>query len=148
MSKPTFYTGLTGKVKIGKENAAEVAYISNWSIENTMEVVEVATLGTPFKAKRAGHKSWTASAEGAIYFGDNGKKGHSALFKAMNNGDEVECEFFLDSGEGTPTRTPVSFFGSGLIESLGVELSAEDKGTVTITISGCGELKYPGYETV
>ena len=27
------YTGLTGKVKIGADTAAEIAYISNWSVE-------------------------------------------------------------------------------------------------------------------
>ncbi|MFR1566422.1 MAG: phage tail tube protein [Christensenellales bacterium] len=129
------YTGLTGKVKIGADTAAEIAYISNWSVEDTVELIEVSELGKRTKGKLAGLRGWTASAEGAIEFSD-AEKGHKALFEAMHNGNEVVCEFYLDSS--------TKFSGTGLIESLSIDLSAEDKGNVSISISGTDELIYPG----
>ena len=54
----------------------------------------------------------------------------------MHNGNEVVCEFYLDNS--------TKFSGTGLIESLSIDLSAEDKGNVSISISGTDELIYPG----
>ena len=130
------YTGLTGKIKIGKSTAAEVAYISNWSVEDSVELVEISELGKRTKDKVAGLRGWTASADGAIEF--SGTSGHKALFDAIHAGDKVSCEFYLDSDNG------VKFSGTGMIESLSVDLSAEDKGNISISISGVDELVYPG----
>ena len=124
------YTGLTGKITVGGQ---EVAYISNWSVEDTVELIEVTQLGKRTKDKIAGMCGWTAAAEGAIEFG--GEKGHEALFDAMHKGNKVSCEFYLD--------TNIKFSGNGMIESLSIDLSAEDKGNISISISGCDELSYP-----
>ncbi|MDR3022249.1 MAG: phage tail tube protein [Clostridiales bacterium] len=132
------YTGVTGKVKVGD---SEVAYISNWSVEDSMEVIEVSKLGERYKEKRTGQGNWTASADGTVVFGHEGKS-HEALFTAMHKGAQVECEFYLDSNEDNP----IKFSGDGLIESLNVDLSAEDKGNISISIVGVGELKFPGKE--
>ena len=131
------YTGLTGKIMIGVESAAEVAYISNWSVEDTVELIDVPQLGERTKGKVAGLRGWTASADGALEFSST--SGHKALFDAMHKGDKVACEFYLESG-----TTPVKFGGTGMIESLSVDLSAEDKGNISISISGIDELVYPG----
>ena len=157
------YTGLTGKLTIDNK---PVAYISNWSVDSSVEIIEVAELGKATRQKAAGMRSWTASADGAVYFGDDGVTGHSALFKAMNEGATVKCDFYLYdskdeknnrqhyvpySGDTTPPpagtykdKPSVKFEGSGLIESLSVDLSSEDKGNISISISGCGDLRYPG----
>ena len=135
------YTGLTGKVMIGVGDAATtaVAYISNWSVEDTVELIEVSELGKRTKNKLPGLRVWTASAEGAVEFTDSAN-GHKSLFDAMHDGKEVKCEFYLD---GT-----TKFSGKGLIESLSIDLSAEDKGNISISISGVDELVYPGKSTV
>ena len=132
------YTGLTGKVKIGVGNATDVAYISNWSVENSVELIEFAELGEPTRHKKAGMQNWTASADGTVVFGGDNGKCHRNLFNAMQNGQEVYCEFYLDNGE--KSNRPVSFSGRGLIESMSIDLSSEDKGNVSISISGVGEL--------
>ena len=136
------YTGVTGKVTVG---GTTLAYISNWSIEDTTEIIEVARLGSPFKHKEAGLQSWSASADGAVEFAAN--SGHAALFTAKRNGTPVQCEFFLTDGRtsiNVPTpnnnQAAVRFVGSGLIESLSVELLAEDKGNIAISIAGIGGL--------
>ena len=128
------YTGLTGKVEINKagSTAKEIMYISNWSIEDTTDVIEVTKLGNGFKEKLPGLQSWSGSADGAVEFDtDNGQ---SALFASKHNGDEVTCTFYLDSNAN------VAFSGTGIIESLSVDLSAEDKGNISISISGIGKL--------
>lgn len=127
------YTGLTGKVKIGKGTATEVAYISNWSVEDSVELIEISELGKRAKDKVAGLRGWTASADGAIEFG--GTKGHEAIFKAMHDGEKVVCEFYLND--------TTKFSGTGMIESLSIDLSAEDKGNISISISGTDELVFP-----
>ncbi|MCL2061034.1 MAG: hypothetical protein FWH03_00200 [Firmicutes bacterium] len=129
------YTGLTGKIKIG---TTEVAYISNWSVEDTVELIEVAELGKRAKDKMAGQYGWSASADGAIEF--VGAESHKFLFDAMHNGTKVVCEFYLNN--------TTKFSGTGLIESLSVDLSAEDKGNIAISISGTDELVYPNSPAV
>ena len=131
-NRPNVFIGVTGKVTIG----GEVAYISNWSVENSVELIEFAELGEKSRHKVAGMTSWTASADGTVYFGTDAKS-HARLFTAMNNGTPVECDFYLDS------ISDVKFSGTGLIESLSVDLSAEDKGNISISISGCGQLTPP-----
>lgn len=143
------YTGLTGKLTLGivsteggTQSASElpaVAYISNWSIEDSVEIIEVSVLGQKTKNKLAGLRGWTASAEGAVEFSDSAN-GHKSLFEAMHDGKEVKCEFYLDGS--------TKFSGKGLIESLSIDLSAEDKGNISISISGIDELVYPGKSTV
>ena len=129
------YTGLTGRLTV---DGKKVAYISNWSVENSVEIIEFASLGKSTRHKKAGLKSWTASADGTIVFGlvDGRDSCHKDLFDAMNSGKPVNCEFYLD------TKNNTKFTGCGLIESLSVDLSTEDKGNISISISGMGVLEY------
>ncbi|MCL2234364.1 MAG: hypothetical protein FWC02_01635 [Firmicutes bacterium] len=135
------YTGLTGKVEIavGNGQSKKVAYISGWSVDDTVELIDIPELGKRAKNKVAGHVGWTASADGTVDFGISGTEGHSALFKAMHGGKRVKCSFYLNNA--------VKFTGTGLIESLSVDLSAEDKGNISISMTGVDELKYPGADT-
>jgi predicted secreted protein len=134
------YTGLTGKVVIGNE----VVFISNWSVESSREVIEFSVLGQRTREKRAGLTGWTASADGTITF--EGANSHASLFNAMNAGQPVRCEFYLfdPTKVNGSTTAAVRLHGQGLIESLSVDLSAEDKGNISISISGFGELDFNG----
>ena len=85
------YTGLTGKVMIGKGTAADVAYISNWSVEQTTEMLEIAQLGKVYKEKKPGLQSWSASADGVVCF--DTINSHEALFTAKKNGDSVKVKW-------------------------------------------------------
>jgi predicted secreted protein len=135
------YTGLTGKIIINRDaivqNTPVVAYISNWSVEDTTDIIEVTKLGNKFKEKLPGMQSWSASADGAVEFAlvDGKDSGQAELFAAKHAGTEVNCEFFLKSA--------TKFSGKGIIESLSVDLSAEDKGNISISISGTGPLSHP-----
>ena len=123
------YTGILGKISI---DGNDVAYISNWSVEDTADVIEVTKLGGAYKEKMVGQQSWSASADGAVDFAATSNQ--IALFTAKHGRTPVKCKFYLD------TKTGVFFEGDGYIESLSVDLSAEDKGNISISISGDGSL--------
>ena len=136
------YTGLLGRVVIKATNdnspAPMVAYISNWSVEETADIVEIVKLGGKYKEKLVGQQSWSASADGAVEFMqvNNSDSGQAKLFTAKHTGVPVDCMFYLDTTVGKE----VYFTGTGFIESLSVDLSAEDKGNISISINGTGKL--------
>ena len=127
------YTGLTAKleIKTGSEAAAAtVAYISNWSVEETRDIIEVTKLGSKAKEKKPSLYSWSASAEGTVDFGSTTNQ--KAFRDAMVAGTPVSVTFYLDE--------TVKFSGSAYIESMSVDISAEDKGNISISLNGDGEL--------
>ncbi len=127
------YTGLTAKleIKTGAEAAAAtVAYISNWSVEETRDIIEVTKLGSKAKEKKPSLYSWSASAEGTVDFGSTTNQ--KAFRDAMVAGTPVSVTFYLDE--------TVKFSGSAYIESMSVDISAEDKGNISISLNGDGEL--------
>ena len=135
------YTGITGKLSIGGK---DIAYISNWSVEDTTDMIEVTRLGVKFKEKMPGLQGWSGSADGAVEFAQVKSDGdtliasnQATLFKAKRDGEEVNCIFYLDVAKD------VKFSGKGIIESLSIDLSAEDKGNISISISGIGKLSSP-----
>lgn len=127
------YTGLTAKleIKTGAEAAAAtVAYISNWSVEETRDIIEVTKLGSKAKEKKPSLYSWSASAEGTVDFGSTTNQ--KAFRDAMIAGTPISVTFYLDE--------TVKFSGTAYIESMSVDISAEDKGNISISLNGDGEL--------
>lgn len=127
------YTGLTAKLEIknGSEGAASVvAYISNWSVEETRDLIEVTKLGSKVKEKKPSLYSWTASADGTADFGSTSNQ--KSFRDAMIAGTPVSVTFYLDE--------TTKFTGSAYIESMSIDISAEDKGSISISLSGDGEL--------
>lgn len=127
------YNGLTGKLTIADgANAsagAPVAYISNWSVEETRDVTEVTQLGAKTKEVLPSLLYWSASAEGAADFSDGAQQ---ALRKAMVDGKPVAVRFYLDDS--------TYLDGTAVVTAFSVSLSAEDKGGVSISLTGSGEL--------
>lgn len=121
------YTGLTAKLKIGENT---VAYISNWSVEETRDIIEITKLGSKNKEKMPSLYSWSASADGTADFTTG--SGHKELRDAMVAGTKVEAKFYLND---TTFLT-----GSAYVESLSMDISAEDKGNISISLSGEGDL--------
>lgn len=136
------YTGLTGALKIVDilGQRMTVAYVSGWSVDAKTEMIDCSQFGSAETNKIAGRKSWSASAEGAVCFAENAD--HRILFEKKAAGLPLELEFYLDVGEnGTdPESTGTFLCGSGYIESLSLDLSAGDKGNISISISGDGPL--------
>ena len=127
------YSGLTAKMTV---DGATVAYVSNFSVEQTRDVTETSYLGEDAKEKSYGLYSWTASADGTADF--VGDAAQAALHNAMKNRKTVNVVFYLNTTEGAIE----TLSGTGLIESLSLEMSAEDKGSISIGISGKCFLTY------
>lgn len=126
------YSGITAQLKIGDE---KLAYVSNFSVEETRDVIEITELGSKSKAKKPALYSWTASADGVADFENDGAQ--KTLRDAMLNGTEVTAVFYLCATAGKLTYLT----GTAYVESLSVDISAEDKGNISISLTGSGELK-------
>lgn len=134
------YTGLIGALKT--ENAfgdyTNIAYISGWSVDEKAEMIDCSEFGSAEKNSIAGAKSWTASANGAIFFDKVG--GHDELFEAYYLGKPLSFHFHLsDKSAGGEKDTYLC--GSGYIESISVDLSSGDRGNVSLSVSGVGPLE-------
>lgn len=135
------YKGITGRLTILNDNqknekttgnyvGTPVAYISNWSVEETRDVVEITQLGEKSKEILPSLLYWSASAEGAADFSDGAQQ---AFRKAMTDGTPVNVRFYLDS--------ETYLDGTAYVTAFSVNISAEDKGGVSISLTGSGELK-------
>lgn len=122
------YTGLTAKLTIGENET--IGYISNWSVEETRDVIEVTQLGSKNKTVRPSLHYWTASAEGAADF--ESTSGQKKLRDAMVNGTAVTAKFYLDDG--------TYMTGKAYVTAFSVNISSEDKGGVSVSLTGDGEL--------
>lgn len=135
------YTGITGALKrmdaLGR--FITIGYISDWSITDKTEMIEASSLTEINKKAFAGAQSWSASANGTVCFDRAG--GHDELFSAQYNGDKILFHFYLNDGEKNDSGKNTYLCGEGYIESLGLNLTAEDRGTVTIGVVGTGALE-------
>ncbi len=130
------YKGITGRLTILNDSqknetstdkyvGTPVAYISNWSVEETRDVVEITMLGNKSKEIMPSLLYWSASAEGAADFTDGAQQ---ALRKAMVEGQLVNVRFYLDKN--------TYLDGTAYVTSFSVNISAEDKGGVSISLTG------------
>ena len=117
------YTGRTGYIKLGANN---LAHMSSWSLELSIDIGEVISYGEDYKEKIPGVKDWTASADGVVDF--DTASGQRELVTAFEAGTLMECAFGLD--------TTTSFVGTAYIESLSVDSSADGHVEMSISLSG------------
>ena len=123
------YTGLTAKLTINNSTTA-VAYISNWSVDETRDIVEVTRLGEKTKEVAPTLYYWSASAEGTADFAT--PDAQKAIREAMITGTKIDVKFYLDND------TYLS--GKAFVNTFSTNISAEDKGGVSISLTGSGEL--------
>ena len=134
------YTGLVGALKT--ENAfgefTDIAYISGWSVDEKAEMIDCSEFGSADKNSIAGAKSWSASADGTVFFNKVG--GYDELFEAYCLGKPISFHFHLSDGniEG---KENTYLCGSGYIESISVKLSSGDIGTASVSVAGVGPLE-------
>jgi len=148
------YKGITGALKIGvtykrKKVTIPVAYISNWNVEDSAEIIEVTKAGSAHKEAYAGYQRWSASADGAAWFLNEGQE---ELYKAKKNGDKITLELYfeklrkgieyaLDRADRKNTLPKPSYFsGECFIESYSVDFTAEGIAKISISVKGSGPL--------
>lgn len=126
------YTGLTAKLTV---DGITIGYISNWSVEETRDTIEATELGKKEKTILPSLYSWTASTEGTADFANKGQK---ALREAMLGGKQIEVKFYLSDTD----EIRHYFNGKAYVTSFSTDISADDKGNVSISLTGDGALEF------
>lgn len=126
-----FYTGRTGKLRLGGN---EVAKVRDWSLDVSVDMLETTTLGDTNKTFTPGIASTTGSATISYYTGSsNGVV--QLLEKIVTTGgvtDAEEVELTFEVGQNQ------AFTGSGFINSAGISSSTNELTSVAFqfTING------------
>ncbi|MPW25947.1 hypothetical protein GC105_09105 [Alkalibaculum sp. M08DMB] len=119
------YSGVTGKISIGGN---DIVHLANWSVELTKDITEVVSFGNDYKEKIPSIKDWTASADGAADFEEDG--GQKELHAAFESGAPLQSSFYLDE------TTFLS--GTCYIESLSISHAADGSAEIDISLAGSG----------
>lgn len=135
------YTGLIGSLKVADAFGGyrNIAYINGWSVEEKSEMIDCSEFGEADKKSIAGAKSWSASANGTICFDSAG--GHDDLFETHYRGKPLLFRFYLSDSGKQGAEEDTYLCGTGYIESMSMDLSAEDRGTISLSVSGVGPLE-------
>lgn len=125
--------GKNGKVIIGESGNQKVAAIKNWSLELSLETLETTALGDDWKNYITGLKEWTASSEGD-YEVPTDTQGQAALQDAYLAGTTVTVKLYVD---GTNY-----YQGTAYISSLSIEDPVDDVVSISLELTGTGELSF------
>lgn len=128
-------TGLSAKitVKKGQSTATEVAYVSGVSLETSVNLAEIKSLGAKWIERVSGIRDWSVDIDGYVDTTDTGQK---ALFEALEESSSVEVMVYLDDDE----TTPVTLTGNALIESLSIDVAPDDAHAISASLKGNGAL--------
>lgn len=125
--------GKNGKVIIGESGNQKVAAIKNWSLELSLETLETTALGDDWKNYITGLKEWTASSEGD-YEVPTDTQGQATLQEAYLAGTTVTVKLYVD---GTNY-----YQGTAYISSLSIEDPVDDVVSISLELTGTGELSF------
>lgn len=107
-------------------NIDEIGNLFGWSIETSLELVDVTTFGATYKANEPGMVSWSGNAEG--YFLNSTWKDYMDLTKLWL------IKFYIDATHG--------FKGWGNITGLSESANVNEVIKETITFTGYADLTY------
>lgn len=125
--------GKNGKVIIGESGNQKVAAIKNWSLELSLETLETTALGDDWKNYITGLKEWTASSEGD-YEVPTDTQGQAALQEAYLAGTTVIVKLYVDNAN--------YYQGTAYIGSLSIEDPVDDVVSISLELTGTGELSF------
>ena len=121
------YAGKDGALSVGGTN---IASLTAWTVTQSAETLECASMGSTWKETKAGLLSWEGSADANFQDAD--------ATQAMNEvvvGSEVAVIFYPLS-----TDTGISFTGTAIVTSMDNNASLGDVQTVSLSLTGSGAL--------
>ncbi|MDH5187355.1 MAG: phage tail protein [Rhodospirillaceae bacterium] len=121
------HAGSEGAVYVG---ANQVAEITGYSIESSMEPIEDTLLGDAWKTYLAGNQSWSASCEG--FWDETDTTGQGAL----TLGSSITANFYLEGNTSTDTYLT----GTALVTGVSKGASVNGMVTVSFSLQGTGAL--------
>lgn len=123
------YTGLTAKVKLGKDGSAKVlAYISGVNLNLSKDIIEILQFGAQYKEKVPAIKDWSASVNGTVALAQGSTQ--KELYDAFESGNPIDLGIFLDD--------TTYFQGTAYVQSFEIEAAPDDKISLTCELSGSG----------
>tara|TARA_R110000851_G_scaffold211412_2_gene363977 strand:+ start:2377 stop:2766 length:390 start_codon:yes stop_codon:yes gene_type:complete len=120
------YIGKDGVIKVGSDTVGEV---TNFSIEETAEVLDCTAMGDTYRDKVASYKNWTASAEVHWDPDDAGQT-------AVGVGSEITFNVYPE-GE---TTGDVEFTGTAIVTAKTVSAAFDGLVSASLTLDGKGAL--------
>lgn len=128
-----FYTGRTGKLKLGNN---EIAKVRDWSLDVSVDMLETTTLGDTSKTYTPGISSATGSATVSYYTGTVNTV-TSLLQNIVTTGaitDQSEVELAFEVGQNQ------NFTGNAFINSAGISSATNELTSVAFQFTMNGAL--------
>ena len=115
----------------------DIAFATSNTLNMNVNLLDASVKQTAgWMAQIASQKSWDLSAEHLVSLDKTGDNANiSFLFEMAETGEEVEFVFEDVNAGGT-------FTGSGIVSSLSVNAPNEELSTLSVTISGTGDLAF------
>lgn len=102
---------------------------SGATLNRETNVIEVTSKESGWAENLAGIKSWSIEAEGYVVVSD---EAYDALEEAWENGDQIEAEIVVPSGN--------TYAGTCIIAEFPLEAPQDDAMTFSISLTGTGAL--------
>ena len=120
------YAGKDGALSVDGTN---IASLTSWSITQSAETLECASMGSTWKEHKSGLLSWEGSAE-ANFMDDTATQAANEI----TVGTTVALIFYPDTG------TTLSFTGNAVVTSIENGAALGSVQTVSLSFSGSGAL--------
>ncbi len=128
-----FYTGRTGKLRLG---GSEISKVKNWTLDTSVNMLDTTSLGDTANTFTPGLFSATGSASLSYYNGDatdtTNLLERIAKTGAITDSDRVALTFEVGTGQ--------SFVASGFINSASISSATDELTTVSFNFTIDGPL--------
>lgn len=120
--------GKDGAVKIG---GSTVTFIDSWSLEHTIETVDVTSYGDEARERIQTFREWNASITGTL---DRSDAQQAALLEQFESGTLTSVQLQLY------TSASSYWYGSAVLSGGSVESNVADKVAINMSFQSAGQL--------
>lgn len=126
------YLGKNGSVRVG---ATKITLIDSWSINPSVEIVDITSYGSTFKNKVQTIRDWKASFTMTLDRSDAQQVNIlSDLEGSSTDAGNIALRFY--------TSSAAYWSGNGLVAGITINSKVSDKVSVSVNVEGNGALTY------
>jgi predicted secreted protein len=122
--------GKDGAVRIG---STQVTFIDTWSLNNTVETVDVTSYGDDARVRKQTFRDWTAEVSGTL---DRSDAQQAALLDQFEDGTLAAVNLRLYTGSSA------YYHGSAVLSGGSIESAVADRVNVSFSFQSAGSLSY------
>ena len=122
--------GKDGCVRIG---STQISFIDSWSLNNTIETVDVTSYSDSTRVRKQTFKEWTADVSGTL---DRSDAQQAALLDQFEDGTLAEVNLRLYTGSSA------YYAGSAILSGSSIESAVADRVNVSFSFQSAGDLSY------